>query len=187
MSEAKELDTRAYANLVDIIDMQPERGEYAGCQDMHDFEVFGEKVRAFTKIHAQRLYIQKHFNSSCARCNHGLRYCHIIKDGERLTCVGRECMYTHELGPENARKLRIFEAIKDKKSAGYCVTGAIPNGFWNIPKENRPVYARPWKVESKDFSRSMRAQLKAGWYLTIRGATKDECYHNALTIPNFTL
>jgi hypothetical protein len=157
-------------------------GEYVHCRGPFvDIDVFGTTVQAWHTVHAQRIAVNKIWESRCECCNHHLRYCFITQDDAgKFHCFGRTCLDINALGEEGARRVAYTERIEQKQSGGFCATFNVPTQFWDMPREKRPQFARPWK--GKAFTRRGRMTDRPQWKLSVWGASFEECLDNCMKL-----
>lgn len=167
-------------DLVDVIDMYPIPGEYAHCTDRREETVFGVTIMAFHRYHAARTVVSQKWQSKCECCGHGLRYAHITVDHDGIYhCFGRTCLSIQEFGEEATRKLEYAERITQKEN-GFCATFNVPSKFWDMPREDRPTFARAWK--GKAMTRRGNSRGGSQWKLTVWGACFEECLDNCMSL-----
>ena len=170
--------TESKHDLVDIIDLQPAPGEYVGCKHpMTPHEIYGVMVDAWHPCHAARRAVSERWSGNCECCGHHLRYAHVTVDAAgEYHCFGRTCLSIEGIGEEATRKLEYSEKIEQKKSGGFCATFNAPQKFWDMPREIRPTFARPWK--GKSFSRSNRTV----WKLSVWGDSFEDCLAHCMDL-----
>ncbi len=170
----------------DVIDMEVMPGEYIVYtnEPMKTIELFGEKAQAWFYMQAARSIINRKWQSRCECCNHRLRYVVITKDDEdKYHAFGQKCASVKMNGSIGARRLELFQQIeqKAKKDNGkFCATFAVPQQFWNLPREQRPDFASPWKAT--DYKRSRGGRNVTTWKLSVWGVTLAECIDNCLEL-----
>lgn len=164
--------------LVDIIDLQPMPGEYVGCQETSSFAVFGVEVeRAFHRCHAARMAVQRRWDGRCECCHARLRYAHVTQDGAgEYHCYGHTCLSLESFGEEATRKLEYSQRI-DQKERGFVATFSVPAKLWDLPREQRPAFARLWKGQA--FGRRSRGPQ---WKLSVWGDNFEGCLANCVAL-----
>lgn len=169
-------------DLIDVIDLYPVPGEYAGCKHpMEPFEMFGVTVQAWHRYHAMRRAVSQRWEGKCECCGHGLRYAHVTQDenGE-FHCFGRTCLSIEGIGEEGTRRLEYSERIEEKKSGGFCATFNVPSKFWDLAREDRPAFARPWKGKAMTRKRGFGNSVQ--WKLSIWGDCFEACLDNCMAL-----
>lgn len=168
--------------LVDIIDLQPVPGEYAGCtHPMEPVEVFGETMLAWHRYHAARRVVSSKWGGKCECCGHCLRYAHVTLDAAgAYHCFGRTCLSLSGIGEEATRKLEYSERIEQKKSGGFCATFNVPPKFWDTPREERSPFARLWKGEAR--TRRGASRGVSQWKLSVWGDSFEECLDHCMDL-----
>ena len=169
------------AELVDVVDLQPIPGEYLFCtrenRPKTPHEAFGVTVDAWFPYHAQRIAVQAKWGGKCECCGARLRYAHIVQDADgAYHCFGHTCVNVKTLGAESARKLEYSQRIEEKKDKGFCATFNVPSQLWDMPREQRPAFARLWKgAPAKRGSRPV-------WKLSVWGDSREECLANCMEL-----
>jgi hypothetical protein len=174
-------DTAMQHDLVDIIDLQPIPGEYVGCRETSEFTVLGVTVIAFHRYHAMRIAVGQKFGGNCECCGHHLRYAHVTvdQDGE-YHCFGRTCLSVETFGEEGSRRLEYSQRVEQKKSGGFCATFNVPQKFWDMPRDGRPSFARPWKGQAMG-KRTRQVQ----WKLSVWGDSFEECLDHCVEVDKW--
>jgi hypothetical protein len=169
--------------LVDVIDLQPIPGEYLHCSNSPKtpHEAFGVTVQAWFPYHAQRIAVGQRWGGKCECCGHRIRYAHITQDetGE-YHCFGGTCVNVRSFGERAARKMEYSQRVKQKEDSGFCATFNVPSMFWDMPREKRPAYARPWKGMA--MSRRGRGRNSIQWKLSVWGSSFEECLTNCIAL-----
>lgn len=176
--------THPNAELVDVVDLSPMPGEYLFCtrenRVMTPHDAFGVTVDAWFPYHAQRRAVQQKWGSKCECCGARLRYAHIVRDeAGGYHCFGGTCVNVETLGAESARRLEYSGRVEQKKENGFCATFAVPAGFWDAPRHQRPAFARPWKGMSAPKGRQRPRPV---WKLSVWGASREECLANCMAL-----
>jgi hypothetical protein len=171
--------------LIDIIDLQPIPGEYVHCagRPMEPFDVFGVTVDGWFRCHAQRRAVGQRWEGKCECCGARLRYAHVTRDGSgEYHCYGGTCLNVVGLGEAGARRLEYSQRITHKDGKGFVATFSVPPKLWDLPRDDRPVFARLWKGEER--SRRGARTGRVQWKLSVWGDSFEECLDHCMGLSD---